>query len=128
MCQSAAVTRSSVCCQEWVKHVLETRRGLCQKCSKAHVLNVCITSPMRVTLNTCRSAEGSEPSYLCTDCHCVTWSPLLCQGFLCSVESLLETSVIKQVMRSSSAQRDLLHADTLVVGCLTAAVSKMRVK
>lgn len=33
-----------------------------------------------------------------------------------------------EVMRSSAAQRDLLHADTLVVGFLTAAISKMRVK
>lgn len=33
-----------------------------------------------------------------------------------------------EVMRSSAAQHDLLHADTLVVGCLTAAISKMRVK
>lgn len=42
--------------------------------------------------------------------------------------NLLEASSIKQMMRSGTTQPNLLPTDSLVVGCLTAEISKMRIK
>lgn len=47
---------------------------------------------------------------------------------LCTLCNLLETFSIKQKMRSGTTPPDLLPTDSLVVGCLTAEISKMRIK
>lgn len=59
----------------------------------------------------------------------VVCSPLFAvPGLLCTLCNLLEISSIKQVMSSSTAQPGLQHAFSLVVGCLTAKISKIRNK